>query len=278
MYKKIVVPLDGSKLAEVALPYAEELASKMGADIILLSVLESDDLNEHERHQTYINKTIAVTKYHAAKYIDTSRSKAIKVGAATRVGSPAEAIVQYADKGDFKLIVMATHGRSGLSRWAVGSIADKVVRSTVRQPLILIRAKDNHTDVREKRILKKILVPLDGSRESEVVIQYISEIATKLQGEVTLLQVLPPDNHTPEDPEAYLQSKCRELEEKGIAARYRVGLGSAAEGIIDIAGELAIDMVAMSTHGRSGVSLWALGSVAQKVLLGGNTPLLLVRQ
>ena len=172
---------------------------------------------------------------------------------------------------------MATHGRSGISRWAVGSVADKVVRATTRQPLLLIRAKGSHPDIRAKRILKKALVPLDGSIGSEAVIPYIMEIAPNLQMELTLLQVIPKNNHINADAEAYLQSLRRRLEDRGITTKYEIRVGAAADQIIDLADELAIDVVAMSTHGQTTVSLWPLGSVAQKVLIGGNTPLLLIR-
>ncbi len=278
MYEKIVVPLDGSKLAEAALPYAEEVAAKMSSDIILLTVLEPDQVHGQEKQQTYARKIVQVTKYHAEKYIDHKAGKAIKVGAATRTGSPAEAIVGYVNKGNFDLIVMASHGRSGITRWAVGSVADKVVRATTRQPVMLIRAKESRSDLREKRILKKALVPLDGSERSGTVIPYISKLAARLEMELTLLYVVPPTNHTNINPEAYLQSECRKLEAEGIAARYNVSVGAVADEIVDLADELAFDLVAMSTHGRSEVNIWSLGSIAEKVFLGGNTPLLLIKQ
>ncbi len=277
MYKKVVVPLDGSSLAEVALPYAEEIAGKVGSEIIMLSVLQSEEADEYQKHYTYTTKIVNTTRRHVEKYLEISREQAIKVGTATRSGNPAEGILDYVGKGAPTLIVMATHGRSGISRWAVGSVADKVVRATIRQPLLLIRAKGSHPDIRAKRILKKALVPLDGSTGSEAVIPYIMEIAPNLQMELTLLQVIPKNNHINADAEAYLQSLCRRLEDRGIATRYEVRVGAAADQIIDLADELAIDVVAMSTHGQTVVSLWPLGSVAQKVLLGGNTPLLLIR-
>lgn len=277
MYEKIVVPLDGSPLAEVALPYAEEIAGKMGSEIILLSVLPSEELEEYRHHHTYSKKIVDFTRRHAEKYVERAGPKAIKVETATRVGNPAEGILDYVNKGAFNLIVMATHGRSGVSRWAMGSVADKVVRATTRQPLLLIRAKGAHPDIRAKRILKKTLVPLDGSTVSEAVIPAITEIARNLKMELTFLKVLPRTNHTNGDTEGYLQNWCRQLEDEGISARYEVRVGAAADQIIDLADELAVDMVAMSTRGQTAISLWPLGSVAQKVLLGGNTPLLLIR-
>jgi nucleotide-binding universal stress UspA family protein len=276
-YKKVVVPLDGSPLAEVALPYAEEIAGKSGSEIILLTILPSEGTDEYQNHYSYATKIAEATKRHVEKYVELSGKKDIKVGIATRSGNPAEGILDYVNKGYLNLIVMATHGRSGVSRWAMGSIADKVVRATMRQPLLLIRARGTHPDMRAKRILKKAVVPLDGSVESEAVIDYMLEIATNLQMELTLLQVVPKTNHTHADAEAYLHSICSQLEDKGITARYEVRVGAAADQIIDLADELASDMVAMSTHGRSAINLWPLGSVAQKVLLGGNSPLLLIR-
>jgi len=277
IYKKVVVPLDGSPLAEVALPYAEEVAAKMGSDIILLTVLPSGEPEEYQNHQNYTKKIEDVTKRQVEKYLEDTGNKAIKVGTATRVGNPAEGILDYVDKGYMCLIVMATHGRSGVGRWAVGSVADKVVRATTRQPLLLIRAKGAHPDVRAKRIMKKGLIPLDGSPESEAVITFISEVAYNLQMELTLLRVIPKTNGTFASADVYLQGWCQRLEERGITAGYEVRVGAPADQIIDLADELAIDIVAMATHGQTAVNLWALGSVAQKVLLGGNTPLLLIR-
>ncbi|MFC1963842.1 universal stress protein [Chloroflexota bacterium] len=277
MYRQILVPLDGSRLAEVALPYAEEVAAKTGADIIFLSVLDAEMPDDYQKHQAYIQKVAKATRFHAEKYLEEVIPKPVKVMTATRRGSPANAIVDYANKGAFKLIIMATHGRSGISRWAVGSVADKVVRATTRQPILLIRANGAHPDVREKRILKKMLVPLDGSTVSRAVVPYISELAVKLEMEVTFFQVVTSKNHNGEDAEEYLQSHCAILQEEGIVARCEVRTGDAAEQIIDFADEMAMDLVAMSTHGKSGLNFWTLGSVAQKVLLGGTTPLLLMR-
>ncbi|MFC1941619.1 universal stress protein [Chloroflexota bacterium] len=276
-YNKIIVPLDGSPLAETALPFAEELAGKAGSEIVLLTVLQSEETHEYKKHQAYATKIINLTRRHIEKYVEKSGSQAVSVGTATRVGNPAEGILDYVSKGGLNLIVMATHGRSGISRWAVGSIADKVVRASTRQPLMLIRAKGGHPDIRAKRILKRALVPLDGSTRSEAVFPWIREIAQSLRMEVTLLQVVPGTNHTLANAETYLQSCCSQLNDQGILAGYEVRVGAAAEQIIDVADELATDIVAMSTRGQDSINLWPIGSTTQKVLLGGNTPLLLVK-
>jgi nucleotide-binding universal stress UspA family protein len=277
MYTKVVVPLDGSPLAEVALPYAEEIAAKMGSNMVLLSVLGSEESDEVQYYQKYSKKIIDMTTLHVKKYLDASNGGCVTINSATRVGSPAEGILDFAEKGYPSLLVMATHGRSGVSRWSVGSIADKVVRAVAKQPLLLIRAKGCHPDVRARRILKRAVVPLDGSIESETVMPFIADIARNLDMELTLLQVIAKSGGSFAATENYLHDWCRRLAEDGIHAGYQVRTGSPADEIIDFADEIMTDLVAMSTRGKTNMNFWALGSVAQKVLLGGNSPLLLIR-
>jgi len=293
MYEKILVPLDGSATAEVVLPYTEELAGRLGSEVTLIYVGESaEDQQYHHMHQFYVQGVVEVTKRGIERYIEKASGRAIKVESKVLVGDPAEEIVDYADKEDVGLIVMATHSRPVITRWALGSVAEKVARAT-KQPLALIRAKGTRPDVREKGILKKALVTLDGSKESEAVIPYIEELASKLKAEVILLQVLTPEyqiyynirqleqlESLRASAKDYIEKMEAQLKQKGITVRSEVreaGMGTAAEEIIKLADEIQADVVAMSTHGRSGVSRWAFGSVADKVLHAGNTPLLLVR-
>ena len=296
MYEKILVPLDGSQLAEVALPYAEEIAAKLGAHLILLSVVESTEAQNYHNHQIYIQQKTEDAKYGAERYLEKWGGKAVKIESAFLVGYPAEEIVDYADKEGIGLIVIATHGRSGIRRWSLGSVADKVVRSAT-QPVAIIRAKDTRPDVREKDMLNKILVPLDGSKESEDVIPYIEEFTSKLKAEVILLHVLERAQHiwagnveatlipyTEKEMEplkantvGYLEKVGKLFRDKGITTSFEVRVGTPAEEIVNLADEISVDLVAMTTHGRSGVSRWYFGSVADKVLHTGNTPLLFVR-
>ena len=149
MYKRILVPLDGSELAECALPHAGEIASKCGADIILVSVTErikgyrpveefGSSLGEklvpeaggklEEQGQKYLNRI--------AKGLE---SKGIKVQTEMLMGNPAEELIIYAKTGNCDLVIMASHGRSGPSRWTHGSVAEKVIRSNFA-PLLIVRA------------------------------------------------------------------------------------------------------------------------------------------
>ncbi len=301
MYEKILVPLDGSELAEVALPYAEELAGKMGSEITLVHVCESADCPNRHLHEYYMQKITHDTANNAKKHLGKLVAKdinEIKVESLILIGDPAEEIGTHADKESVDMIVIATHGVSGLKRWTLGSVANKTVRSTTR-PIVLIRSRGARPDVREQGALRKILVPLDGSKGSEMAISHVEELSLKLAAEVVLLRVVAPCYHIEcsgdmgfsqvcyshqemnkitATAEEYLHGISESLKTKSITVERKIGVGDAAEVIIDFAKEINADLVAMSTHGRSGISRLAFGSVADKVLHHGNTPLMLVRE
>ncbi len=272
--KCIVVPLDGSKLAEIALPYAEELGARTGSDIVLVEVVEYVD----QAYRSYLEKIVDLTKQQIKKYLVMPGCKDVEVYSQILNGNPAEAIVNFACEWDHNIIIMATHGRSGIGRWAVGSVADKVVRTVNTTPVMLIRGRKARPDIRQKRLFSQALVPLDGSLNSEAVIPYAGQLAKTLEMDLTLFHVLHQNNHNQEDAKSYLSNQCSELMRKGVNTSYKLRDGSAADEIINISDELAVDLVAMSTRGKGGISPWILGSVAQKILLGGSTPLMLVRQ
>ena len=296
MYHRILVPLDTSELAEVALPYAEQMAGRLGSEITLMSVSHSAGEKEQRVFRSYIRETVAVTKERANRYLEKPTGQDVKVESAILVGNPAEEIVDYAERENIDVIVMATHGRSGIGRWTLGSVADKVLRATER-PVVLIRAKGARPDMLDKGAFKRALVPLDGSKESEAVIPYIEELASMLGAEVTLLQVLAIVYHvyisgdasaqvpyTEEEmkplkasAESYLEKVGSGLKGKGVTTKCQVRVGAAGHEIIKLADEIGADIVAMSTHGRSGVGRLVFGSVAEKVVRTGNTPVLLVR-
>ena len=279
MFEKIIVPLDCSKLAEAALPYAEELGAKMKSEIVLMTVIGSEDHEKLAHYYDYIKKSKEATSHYAGKYLIDGIETLLDVKTVRRTGDPAKRIVEYALDIDFPLVIMASHGQTGMSRWTVGSVADKVVRASNTQAVMLIRANGNRADIRDKRLLKKALVPLDGSFRSEAVIPYVCNIAIKLQMELTLLRVLSQNGNTEADANTYLKDVCAKLKDMvDVNIDYQVRAGSVADTIIDLADELTVDLVAMSTRGMNRNNPLSLGSVAQKVFLAGNTPLLLIRK
>ncbi len=296
MYERILVPLDGSDLAETALPYSEELAGTLGSDIRIIHVSEAYDDKSDHMHQLYMDNMIEAIRSGAQKYTEASGRKEVNVGSVQLYGHAAEQIVDYADREKNSLIVMATHGQSGIRRWLLGNVATKVVMAA-KQPVMLVRAQEATHKVNEKRKLRKVLVPLDGSKESETIIPHIGELVFKLKAEIVLLQVIAPAHfgHSFSEEAAFVSPNPQQMEtimtkyksyletvgvilrDRGIKTEWGVAFGIPAEAIISTADSVQADLVAMSTHGLSGIGRWALGSTANKVLHAGSTPVLLVR-
>jgi nucleotide-binding universal stress UspA family protein len=306
MYKKILVPLDTSELSGIALPYAAEMAAKLGSEVILLHVRTSADAPDKVDHKTYMSQTTADLEERIKSSPNLEKGEKIKVkselyGFPHRITNQAAEILDYAEKEKVNLIIMATHGRTGLSRWALGSTANKVARAS-GCPLLLIRAGA----VKMAQVnLDNILVTLDGSKPGEAVLPYAENLASRLKSQVTLLHVVEPFYHiypyaegvgyygaagvvqvpysdkemqpTKEVAEKYMKDVNDKLSSKGVRSSYEVRIGSPGEEIIKVEGETHPDMVMMSTHGHSGFGRWEHGSVTDKVLHGGNAPLMLVR-
>jgi nucleotide-binding universal stress UspA family protein len=307
MFKRLVVPLDGSELAEIALPYAEEMARHFGSEIILVNVRTPAEEIDHPEHRAYLTKMVATTEQNIKKSLDTPTGEKVKVTSAI-IGEPglfthpAEHILDYADKENANLIVMATHGRSGISRLALGDMANNIARGFKRCPVLLVRAKGKTA---KSVHIDKILVPLDGSVQGEAVLPYVVYIASKLKNSVILLNVVEMHYHlySYNEPaayygaagivkvpyseeemkpiiavaERYIKSVNDKLIKEGVRADYELRIGSAGEEIIRAEENLHPDIVAMSTHGHSGFGRFDHGSIADKVLHAGITPLLLVR-
>jgi nucleotide-binding universal stress UspA family protein len=292
MYDKILVPLDGSELAEVTLWYGARLASRLHAALMLLYVASPDELTSPHMYECYLKYTSDRVKAEADKSAAETGGGEIVIDYKTLRGDPAEEIVDYANKAKIDLIIMSTQGKSGIRRWALGNVANKVLRAT-RKQVLLIRAKGAEPDVYKERLIK-VLVPVDGSRESESILKFVTYMAAELNLEVTLFhmwvrerETYPTSMHSLKRTEKirkrekdYIERLGTRLKEKGLNVETvfsEVWQDEEAEEIIKLAEEGRFSMVAMATHGRSGVGRWIFGSNADKVLSEGSTPLLLVR-
>jgi nucleotide-binding universal stress UspA family protein len=285
MYEKMMVTLDGSDLAEEALPCAKWLAEKLGSQVTLLSVVTDDKLVSI--YQDYLDKMSEKVGEEIGAEVDT----------AVLTGKAGKEIVSYIRDNDIGLTVMSTHGRSGIGRWVLGSVADKVTRETYK-PIIVIKAKEGGAVTAVKETCGRILVPLDGSREGEAALPYVAEIADKAGGEIVLLRVVERESHFVSAGEAfsqipyteeemkplreevrrYLDEKAAGLNKRGINVSTERLEGDPAGEIMAFAEESGVDMVAMSTHGRSGFDRWTMGSVATKIVHAGCTKVMLVRE
>lgn len=294
MYTKILVPLDGSWLSEGILPYACFIAKVLNVPVELLQVIDRQTVSAIADPQVgrYFDPVEADMKRKSFRYLERvagSFLDPLVVRGSVKVGNPAEVIVDRAASQRSTLIAMSTHGRSGLQRWLLGSVAEKIL-SVTTNPLLLVRATDTSA-ISTEIVLKKLLVPLDGSPFAEQVLPQVTDLAKKLALEVILLQVydtlargyLPygMDQMTEKirnEIKTYLEEKVHQLKGEGVPkVSYRSLEGNAAGEIIDIAHATPDNLVAMCTHGRSGVSRWVLGSVTDRVVRHSGDPVLIIR-
>lgn len=289
MYEKILVPLDGSSAAEVVLRYAEEIASKFGSEIILVSVSEHPVDERDHLYRTYLERTAEKVE---SRLDDWGGKGQVELKKEVLVGTPASEILRYADENNASIITMASHGRSEQGPWLLGNIAAKVLRAT-KKPVLLVRASPGNAAVQGRRLIKKVLVPLDGSVIGEAAIPHAETLARALGSALVLFHVVEPftgwvgseafamypekEEERSEAAIAYLDKVEKELQEKGLSTLSGVDLGAASGKILEYAEANAIDLIAMSTHGRSGIGRWVFGSVTDKVLHAGDTPVLVVQ-
>jgi nucleotide-binding universal stress UspA family protein len=286
MLSTILVPLDGSALAEQALPVAERVARAAQARVILTRVVPA-----YSGTETSVDASVALA---ARKNLDEIASRLrraqITVEVALREGDAATQIVGTVEARCADLIIMSTHGRSGVGRWLYGSVADAVIR-LAQVPVMLIPSEVSVQWPTARR--PRVLVPLDESRLSEAVLGPAVELATGLDAEVVLVEVVawPPLVYSdpiellPYDPEeqlaearGYLADVATRLRNSGASVRCLADVGRApAETIVRLARDEHADLIAMATHGRSGVARVVLGSTTTGTLQHAGVPLLIVR-
>jgi len=288
MWKKILVPLDGSNLAELALAYAEELAIAFNSELVLLYVNEPKEDQYRHMHQLYVEEVAERVKEHFKK---RARVKTVVLS-----GEPAEEIIKYAEKNDVGVIIMASHGRSGITGWVMGGVATKLLHTT-KVPVMLIRATKLPRKAPRERLLERVLLPLDGSKAGEAAVPYIRKLIDRLGSEVILFGVVAAGQHVrtvggldyilypePElelaktEAREYLERLCQRLAvKKGkVSVSLKIGDDVAGE-IIKFAKRKSVSLIAISAHGHSGIEKWVFGSIANKIVHASKIPVLVVR-
>jgi nucleotide-binding universal stress UspA family protein len=287
MFSTILLPLDGSPLAEQAVPHAEWLAQRLAARVVLTRVLpivtstgQIDDLAVATSARAYLDQIAARLSEHS-----------VDCQSVLPAGHPATEILDQARTSSADLIVMATHGRSGPSRWLYGSVADAVLRECPI-PVLLVPPHVVAPAPIDQSL--RFLVPLDGSAIGETALKPASELAHRLSAELVLIQVVPwpPISYGDGselmyiDPEpmlgvardylAQIAARLQPTLERPVRVRAELGRPTPAI-IAEIADREHANLIAMSTHGRSGLARLVLGSVASGTLQRANVPLLLTR-
>lgn len=282
--QQILVPLDGSLEAECVLPYLRDLAPRFNAKVHVLAV----GIGQRTRR---VNRLL---EDYIVKMAEELKGQGIKAEAAVVYGTTANMILEFAQNQKVDLILMATHGLSGVTRWWLGSVAEKVV-SASPTPIMLVQAtRAERHDTTSKKSIEKILVPLDGSELGQAALPYAEMLTLKTGAALELLHVVAPPGAieasllTGPDwvkliqvlqkaGEDYLKEVVRQLGERGIKATYEVVTGEPADKIVQYAEAKGVSLIAMSTHGRTGLARWVMGSVADKVVHGASMPVWLVR-
>ncbi len=307
MFKKIAVPLDGSALAEKALPFAIQLANTMNAGLLLLRATKvpslltdtpAHELEYLETSEAYLESVKkSITNPTLKNHIEEERLETLVV-----YGDTVAEIVEITPFEKADLVVMTTHGRSGLSRMVMGSVAKKVLRQS-QLPVIVLRPESLDTSqmveetlIDEGPVTKSIVVTLDGTPDAEVILEPAIELAQELEATIYLLEVVVPSipveygagfygigfdldadtRHRIETSRAYLAKLQAQLNEKGINCATVVKVGNAATEIVEYANAIKTSLIAMATHARGTVGEFLIGSVADEVVRKSHLPVVLV--
>lgn len=297
---QILVPLDGSPLAEQVLPCAITLCRALGSELLLFGAVSIPSDTEEilakagVRADALLEELKTEADEHLRKVVNHLRERGLEARHVIQYGPAPESIVGFAEQMDVGQIVMATHGYNGPNRWTHGSVAERVLQSA-SVPVLLVRAKEEVSKgIPEASPCRRILVPLDGSKMAEQVLPAVAPIARALGCELKLFQV-PIANASgslvngwylpfqagfetaDQVAQDCLERLATDLRNQGIETSTATWAGPVAESIIDYAEVSDADLIAMCTHGRTGLARWALGSVADRVLRASDKPILLVR-
>lgn len=299
MFTRILVPLDQSSLAEQATGVAAAIARASQGEVALVLAHEMAAYDGFLDSSWRDAKTPEETTYIRTTAEELAKGANVSVSGTVLTGRAVDVICRRAREVGADLIVMTSHGRTGLSRAWMGSVADGVMRHSP-VPVLMLRSSEKKRDKEESRhLFKKILVPLDGSTTSSAIFPAAAAMARCGGGSLLLARVVRPiplyilESAMPSystaltDPEATRQAEETvqkelvelaqrlEQEEKLVVETKVIVADHVAAGILDLARASDADLIAMTTHGR-GSSRLMMGSVADKVLRGSGLPLLLL--
>lgn len=295
--RRILFPTDFSPCAEQALDYALAFARQHQAELHVLhaTVLHEDDPHQLAHHLPDMKvlrarlRELAKSDMLAALAAQGANELKVKVAQCFSVAA-APAIVEYAADKRIDLIVMGTHGRRGIGRLFLGSVAEEVVRQAPC-PVLTVRETERR---RKLRPFKQILVPVDYSRHAQLAVRYALEMAARWQAQVHLLHVVEETLHpafyatgktsifdfVPDIRRKSLQA-MKELVAKAkapeVKTAFHVVEGRAAEEIVKWAQTRRVDLMVIATHGLSGLEHLLLGSVTERVVRTAPCPVFTVR-
>jgi nucleotide-binding universal stress UspA family protein len=259
MFKKILVPMDGSENAERALPWVKRYAAASHAMAILVRVLQEPHPHEVVDARDYLQRMERELNYAGVP----AKTRVLKGGAAFEIARAAAE-----EKAD--LVLMTTRGRSRIGRWRVGGTTAQVMRLSPA-PVLVVRSR---TPLRKQGHVQRVVVPLDGSATAESVLPWAERLAREHKARLILLHVRATKGAAEARRLEVLRSRSGlytlGLRKRGVSATVRVEDGDPASEILAAAGPR--DLVAMTTHGFGGYKRWVFGSVAEKVCAEASVP------
>ncbi|MCB8942888.1 MAG: universal stress protein [Ardenticatenaceae bacterium] len=297
MFEKILIPLDSSELAERALKPGLALAEQGNADVFLVSVpfMEKAFIEDRAGYGFMLpDQSLAQSRKNLQAYLNKVKQNHahpnVHIHPVVADGDEASVIVDTAVREQVDLIVMSTHGRSGFSRWMLGSVTERVLRQAPCPVLV----------IREDKPLQHMLITLDGSELSETALQPGVEVAARLGSQLTLFSVESSEELNPtfvaelekvetglgartiEDyyhrTENYLQRLVARLpQEVAQVTDTAPRVGPVTDTILDFIEADKVDLVVMATHGRSGLQRWVYGSITEKIMRSAKCAMLIVR-
>lgn len=298
MFKRILVPLDGTELAERALPAALAIAKANAAEVVLLRsmIMVHTMLPEFagEYDWRWPDMSLESVEHEVNEYLESVvqayRQPGVVFVKRVVEGDEASAIQETARKDNVDLIIMTSHGRSGVKRWLLGSVTERTLHNALC-PVLVIRAPE---------IIRHVVIALDGSDLAERALDPGMLVAHGLGAHVTLVHVSQPDSAetleamplewleretgryvrqtTREQAERYLAGVARRYVQQGIEVDTFVPSGSVVDNILSFIEQEEVDLVAMCTHARTSLRRWVYGSNTSKVMRGCNCSMLVVRQ
>ena len=291
MFRKLLVALDGTDVAQTVLPFAAQLAMGLDVPLVLFSAVQGGGQSEGDVYGDLYEQDAQAARARLKEIAEELAAEGVDARTLVSVGSPAEQIIAAAEANGCDLVAMSNHGRNLFAQGLLGSVTNRVIHNTDIPVLTITPEKvelyrDHHVR------LTKIMVPLDGSPPGDAVLPHVEDLALRLSLTVSLARVVTPPSlfwmdSYPEslgeaektmraEAESYLDSVAQRLRVRGLEVESKVLVGHPATSLIEYLDKTPHDIIAMATRGRTGISRWMLGSVTDALVRGSGDPVLVV--
>ncbi|GEM_PF-1058868 len=300
MFRKILVPLDGSQISERALQIAQQILPRTNPELFLVHVVDPSRESAAHMHRTYLDGLAESSRQHLSRE-SSKTQQATKVIPVLLHGDPATEVINFSQKNDISLVIMSTRNRTGIRRWALGSVSEKVYRQTMCS-CILIGAEGDSKTTQAGMGVGRILVPIGRTGNEREFLSYVNAFDTRIISEVIFLQAVPQivsideeeyqkvaheftesayadrlEQSRKEEALKHLSTFTNVVKGKGIATTAVAVVGSTVDSILKYAREANIDLIALPAEGQTAFGHWILGKLAKTLLREGKTPVLIVK-